>query len=189
MGPSHVGEVIVSSTTRFTAQCADEERLPALGGFVVVAAPPSAAVGVVCEVRASSLDPNRRPVAYGLPAEELFRQQPQLRELLAIEFDACLVGHDPGDGWRQLLPPHPPRLHHLVDLAPVEAIRAVTASGDYLRTLAGADVSDDVLAAAVRASLAAHDGGPEYLIHIGRCLARLLDDYERLQAILRRITA
>ncbi|MBI2298675.1 MAG: hypothetical protein HYU66_06940 [Armatimonadetes bacterium] len=187
---SPVGEILLSSTTRFTAQCADPDAAPALGSFVVVDSPPGSAVAVVAEVRAASADPNRRPFAYGLDPDELYRQQPQLRDLLTTEFDALLIGHDQGGGWRQLLPPQPPRLHHLVYAAPPDVVRAVAEGGDWLRTLAAAEAADDVLAAAVRASLAALDPGSvrETLIATGRTLARLLgDDYDRLQALLRRI--
>ena len=187
---SHHGELILSTTTRFTAQCPSEDAAPALGGFVMVEIPPGAALAVVAEVRAASFDAHRRPQAYGLDADELYRQQPQLRELLVTEFDACLIGHNPGDGWRQLLPPRPPRLHGFVFPAPPAAVAVVTAAGDWLRTLSTAELSDDALAAAIRDSATAHPGDGRYLIRTGQALARLLgDDYDRLQALLRRIAS
>jgi hypothetical protein len=188
---THVGEIIASSTTRFSAQCPDEDSAPAFGSFVVVDAAPEQVIGVVAEVRAGTLDANRRPMAFGLSQEELFRQQPQLRELLATEFDAVHVGYGDDVGvWRQILPPRPPRLHRFVQPAAPAEIAAVTADGDWLRTLAAAEVADDLLAAAVRASLAAHGDARDYLVRMGRVLARLVgDDYERLQALLRRLRA
>lgn len=186
--PEHVGEVVVSTTTRFLAQCPSEEVAPPLGGFVAVDVPAGQALAVVSEIRAASIDPNRRPVAFGIEEEELFRQQPQLRELLATEFDAQLIGWHDGACWRQLLPPRPPRLHRFVYLAPAEAVTAVTHDGDWLRTLTAAELSDDFLAAAIRASLAT-GGDADALVAVGRTLARLLaDDYDRLQVLLRRIS-
>lgn len=185
---NHLGELIASSTTRLTAQAPDESSAPPLGGFVVVEAPGGTAVAVVCEVRAASFDAHRRPIAFGIDEDELYRRQPQLRELLVTEFDACLVGYRDDGVWRQILPPRPPRLHRFVYPAEPEPVREITADGGYLRTLTAAELSDDVLAAAVRWSLPAHSDRPGHLIATGQALARLLgDDYDRLQALLRRI--
>jgi hypothetical protein len=186
---AHVGEIIASSTTRFTAQCPSEEDAPDFGGFVVVEAAPGRALAVVCEVRSGSFDAHRRPVAFGLSEEDLYQQQPQLRELLTTEFDALLVGYAAdGEPWRQLLPPRPPRLHRFVHDAEPEAVRAVTAGGDYLRTLVAGEASDDLLAAAVRASLDASDDHSAAVVQAGQALARLLgDDYDRLRVLLRRV--
>ncbi|MBI5830834.1 MAG: hypothetical protein HZB16_00800 [Armatimonadetes bacterium] len=185
----YVGEVVLSSTTRLTAQCPDDDATPALGSFVTVDYGPGRAVAVVAEVRSGSLDPGRRPVAFGLSEEELFRQQPQLRELLSTEFEAILVGWSEGDGpARQLLPPRPPRLHRFVSPAEPDDVRTVTEGGDWLRTLLAAEASDDLLAAAVRASLATRPDDHTARLHAGRALARLVgDDYERLQVLLRRV--
>lgn len=186
---NHLAEIIDSSTTRFTAQCNDPDELPMLGAFVVVETPPGFCAAVVSEIRCGSADASRRPTAYGLPPEELHRQQPQLRLLLTTEFDACLVGSRDGERWRCGRPPYPPRLHHLVTAAPADAVAELTRHGDYLRTLSEAEVPDEVLAAAVRASVGA-DGAEERLIEAGRALARLMgDDYDRLQALMRRITS
>jgi len=183
-----LGEVIESSTARFCAQCVGDAAPPALGSFVTVALGAGEALAVVSEIRCASADPNRRAMAYGLPPEELYRQQPQLRELLTTEFDACLLGHAQDGVWRQWLPPHPPRLHSFVQPAPAEAVTAVTASGDWLRTLVAAELGDDLLAAAVRAAMACGDDAEPRLIEVGRALARLFgDDYDRLRALLRRI--
>lgn len=182
-----LGEVIESSTARFCAQCVGDTPPPALGSFVTVALGEGEALAVVIESRCASADPHRRAMAYGLPPDELYRQQPQLRELLTTEFDACLLGHATAGVWRQWLPPHPPRLHSFVHRAPDDAVAAVTASGDWLRTLAAAELGDDLLAAAVRAAIGS-DGDPARLVEVGRALARLFsDDYDRLRALLRRI--
>lgn len=186
----HVGEVVLSSTTRLTAQCPDDDATPALGSFVAVDYGPGRALAVVAEVRSGSLDPGRRPVAYGLAEDELFRQQPQLRELLSTEFEAILIGWAEDDGPpRQLLPPRPPRLHRFVSPAQPDDVRALTSGGDWLRTLLAAEVSDDLLAAAVRAALATRTDDPSARLEAGRALARLVgDDYERLQVLLRRVS-
>lgn len=188
--PDHLGEVVASSSTRFVAQANGTE--PAFGSFVAVDVPGGAALAVVAEVRHGSFDPNRRPTAYGLPADELFAQQPQLRELLVTEFEALLVGHGADGRWRPHLPPHPPGLHAFVRPADELAIRLVTLDGGYLRTLLAAEVSDDLLSGVVTASLAVWPAGApeqrEFLVTTGRALARLLgDDYDRLQAVLGRI--
>ncbi len=185
-----LGEVIESSTARFCAQCPADAEPPARGSFVTVTLPAGRAVAVVSEIRCASADPNRRAMAYGLPPEELYRQQPQLRELLTTEFDACLLGYASDGPWRPWLPPHPPRLHSFVEPAEPAVVEAVTASGDWLRTLAAAELDDDLLAAAVRAALACGDAAPGKLVEAGRALARLFgDDYDRLRAVLRRIGA
>ena len=185
-----VGEVIASTTSQFTAQCPADTEPPALGSFVAVDLPSGQGLAVVSEVRCASADPNRRAMGYGLQPDELYRQQPQLRELLTTEFDACLVGYAAAGIWRQWLPPRPPRLHSFVVPAEGDAVQAVTASGDWLRTLVAAELGDDLLAAAVRAAMASGDGSPETLVEVGRALARLFgDDYDRLRALLRRISS
>jgi hypothetical protein len=188
---THLGEIIASSTSRFCAQCPTDAEAPDFGGFVLVDGGAQRALAVVSEVRCGNFDAGRRPVAYGLGEDELYRQQPQLRELLATEFEALLVGYAEADGpWRQLLPPQPPRLHRFVFAAPADAIAAVTASGDYLRTLLAGEAGDDLLAAAVRASLGAAAEPAAFLVRTGQALARLVgDDYDRLAALLRRIRA
>ncbi|MCC7494629.1 MAG: hypothetical protein IT204_19885 [Fimbriimonadaceae bacterium] len=182
-----VGEVLSSSTVACTAQAPASELAPDLGAFVVTVSPPEA-LGVVTAVRVAGFDSHRRPLAYGLPPDELERQQPQLRELLVTEFDLVLLGACELDGWRQRLPARPPRLHSFVRLATAAEVRTITAQPDWLRTLAAAEPRDDVLAAAIRAAAAARPGDRQHLVQTGRALARLwADDYERLQALLRRV--
>lgn len=94
---------------------------------------------------------------------------------------------------RQTVPPRPAALHDRVRSSGPEAVAALAAPFDVLRTLArnpDPSVPADDLLAAVLANLAqAHgDDGDEMLVQAGRALARLLDeDHERLQSILRRV--
>lgn len=190
--PDPVAEILLSGTSRFTAQVCDGIVPPAFGEFVVADAPGGEVLAVVGEIRCGSFDSNRAPVVYGLTVEELFAQQPQLRELLVTEFDALVIGWRSDGGWRGGLPPRPPGLHTFVQPAPALAVRVVTRDGGWLRTLLTAEAGDDLLAAAISASLAVWQGDDarQQAVLLGRAAARLFgDDYDRLQALLMRISA
>jgi hypothetical protein len=186
----YVAEVVESSTTQIIAECRALNESPPFGSFVRITSEP-VTLGIVFNIATRSLDPTRRPTAYGKTEAELRLEQPQIFELLRTEFHALLVGFREGKSIRQTLPPQPPRLHSFVYTSGKDEVRAFTADFDYLRILLSASrqtVSDELIIAACRAALSAHDNDPEYLIGIGKELSRLLPrDYERLNAIVRRI--
>lgn len=186
----HIAEVVESSTTTIVAECRELNVSPPFGAFVRVESEP-VSLGIVFNIATRSLDPTRRPTAYGKTEGELRLEQPQIFELLRTEFHALLVGFYENNTFRQTLPPQPPRLHSFVYVCDKDEVRAFTAEHDYLRLLLSASrqtVPDELIIAAGRAALAAHDNDPEYLIRIGKELSRLLPrDYDRLNALVRRI--
>ncbi|MCS6860019.1 MAG: hypothetical protein NZT92_06845 [Abditibacteriales bacterium] len=197
----YIAEVVESSTTEVVAECRQLNLSPPFGAFVRIDSEP-VALGVVFNIATRSLDPTRRPIAYGKTEEELRLEQPQIFELLRTEFHALLVGFRQdkrGQGietpspsvFHQTLPPQPPRLHSFVYICDKEEVRAFASQHDYLRLLLNASrqtISDELIIAACRTALAAHDNDPQYLIRLGKELARLLPrDYDRLNAIVRRI--
>lgn len=185
-----LGEILASTTTRFSAQAREADAPPAFGSFVCAPTVDGEVLAVVGDTRCGSLDTGRQPLAYGLTAAELAAQQPQLRELLVTEFDALHVGWQGSSPWRPGPPPRPPRLHAFVQPAPSLAVRAVCRDGAWLRTLLAAEATDDLLAAAMAHCLGVWQGddvGHQATL-LGRAAARLFgDDYDRLQALLARL--
>ena len=92
-------------------------------------------VGIVFNVFTHSIEPNRRPTAYGKTEEELRLEQPQIFELLRTEFQALVIGYLDGDESVQILPPQPARIHSFVYLCSDEQVRAFTRTDDYLRSI------------------------------------------------------
>ena len=191
MNPDWIAEVVESSTTDLVAECRRLHEAPPFGAFVRIPAEDRMLFGLVTNVATRSLEPNRRPTAYGKTEEELQAEHPQIFELLRTEIEAMLLGYAEGSQQRQLLPPQPPRIHSFVYECSLEEARDFSASRDFLRLIlsSGRTNADELLVAAARTALAAHADGPSYRISLGQELARLLkDDYDRLSAMLRRIT-
>lgn len=187
--PLHIGEVIESSTTGFRAQARELHGAPALGALVRVVSEP-VAYGLVTNVETGSLDSSRRPIAFGLPEEELRREQPQIFELLKTEFEALLVGYREGEVLWQTLPPYPPRLHSFVYECSPEEVRAFTEELDFLRLVVQSEPRhlDELLLAIARQAIQAHEQDPRYITAIGQEIASLLGgDYDRLRSLIRRL--
>ena len=91
------------------------------------------------------------------------------------------------------LPPQPPPVHYSVYACTDDELCSFTETPDFFRSVLFAYQipSDEVLAAIVRAAArarAAQGQDRAYLVRAGREIASLLkDDYDRLNAILRRI--
>ncbi len=204
----YVGEVIEASTTRFRAQSRELNAPPALGSFVRIPASTGetrseadpfegpawqegTVYGIVVEAATGSLEPGRRPAAYGLDEEQLRREQPQIFELLVTEFACLVVGHVEGGAFRDYLPPSPPRIHARVEPCGQEEVCAVTERLEYLRAVIAAPdcaACDEVIAASVRQACRCRGGDQEFLVRAGKRLAILLrDDYDRLSAVLRKL--
>ena len=184
-----VGEVIESSTTGLVAEACELHGAPAFGSFVRVQAE-HPIVGVVFDACTHSIEPNRRPVAYGRTEEELRREQPQIFALLRTEFHALVIGYLEEGRPVPLLPPRPARIHSFVYLCDEEEVRAFTRTDEYLRRILNSSglPSDELVVAVLRQAVRAHGGERGYLVRAGKDLSRLLgDDYDRLSSIVRRI--
>jgi len=124
--------------------------------------------------------------------EKLKEEQPELAEwLLMTEFRAIIIGFSENGRVRRYLPPRPPKMHYFVYPCTTDEIRAITQSMDFLRTLSSFRnaPSDEVIAACIREAARAHQPNDfEFKVAAGKKLANLLkDDYERLEAIIRRV--
>jgi hypothetical protein len=189
MDKDYIGEVIESSTGDFLAECLELNSSPPFGSFVKVAGR-SPTIGLVFSVSTHSIEPNRRPTAYGKTEEELRLEQPQIFELLKTEFRALITGYIDTTGAHPFLPPQPPRIHSFVHPCDADEVRMFTDTSDYLRAIMNAPrlPTDDLLIASVRGAWMAHNRDTAYLVAMGKDLSRLIrDDYDRLSSIIRRI--
>ena len=205
---SHIGEVIETSTTQFTAQCLEPEDLkfpsmPPFGSWVKSFDEESGnkIIAVVTYVTTSPIDSVHRARALGMSLEELREQQPQIFAMLKTEFKAAIVGYELSsnpqtDGFSdetkfyQYLPPRPPQIHQGVYRCSAEEVINFTTELDFLRTLLQVkDIPVESLAAAsIREVYRLRQANREWLVKVGRTLSTLLrDDYDRLRYILSQI--
>lgn len=197
-----IGEVIESTTTGFTAGAYELLAAPPFGALVraQARAEDMAIYGLVYEIRTGSKEPGGRALVRGrtyagreLYDAEIYREHPDLAEVLQTEFSALTVGFVEEGRIRQYLPPQPPPVHYSVYECGSDELVRFSESTDFFRTLLFASQipSDELLAAIIRAAARARtDAGGErpYLVRAGRDAASLLkDDYDRLTALLRRI--
>jgi len=185
---THVGEVVESSTTEVTAEARALHDAPAFGQFVRIDSG-LPIIGIVFNVFTHSIEPNRRPTAYGKTEDELRLEQPQIFELLRTEFQMLVIGYIDKLGPAQILPPQPARIHSFVHLCSEEEVCDFTDTDDYLRSILNTSSvpTDELLIAALRQTLRAHDNASAYLVRMGKELSRLLgDDYDRLRSVIRR---
>ena len=185
----HVGEVVESSTTELVAEACQLHGAPSFGRFVRVDAD-MPVVGIVFNVFTHSIEPNRRPTAYGKTESELRLEQPQIFELLRTEFQALVIGYVDEGQPVPILPPQPAHIHSFVYPCNDDEVRAFTRTDDYLRSILNTSKipTDELLVAALRAALKAHGHDRDYLVRMGKEVSRLLkDDYDRLSSIVRRI--
>ena len=186
-----VGEVVVSTSTSFLAQCYQLEGAPALGGLVRTDSPDI--YGVVGTVTTEPLDSARPVLARGEDAgseEDVIRDNPQLARLLTSRFEVYIAGHVQDGVTRQYLPPRPPRVHSFVYDCSPEEIQEFTGQLDLLRLLlnSGASHSDEIVGACIRNAASSHDQPGYFLSQACRTLAvELSADVARLNSILRRI--
>jgi hypothetical protein len=190
---SWVAEVIESSTTEFTAECRELNGSPPFGALVKAYSSPWIIYGVVHHISTQSIEPYRRPMAFGKTEEELRQEQPQIYALLRTHFKALVVGYasdDRPDEIIQAIPPVPTRLHTFVYECTPEEVRQFGNDLHFLRTIVNATrgLSDELLIAVCRHMLNAHGGQREYLVKLGKELCRLIrDDYHRLTHLLKRL--
>jgi hypothetical protein len=189
IGNEIIGEVTAASTTRFAAVSREVFVAPRFGSLVKVAGPITT-YGVVGYVETASFDSQRRPVAFGLPWEQLAREQPQLMELLQTSFQVVIVAFADADGLHHWLPPHPPRVHDSVEACDPTEVAAVTDSGEFIRGLAGLeDVPvHEMVAAAIREAALARGRDERFVAEAARAAADVFkNDYETATAIVRRL--
>ena len=195
-GTARIGEIVEATTTAFTAQCYVLHDAPGFGSFVRASDGETDVLAVVANAWTGSVDPSRRPVARGRdePDEEsIYRNNPELPEILRTEFTALVVGYrGPSGGYEQRLPRRPCRLHAFAHSGRRDEVREFTDQLDFLQTLiaGGGAVADELVAASLREAAAVRDGDRDYLIRAGKELAVLLgSDVSRLTMLLKRIRA
>ncbi len=190
-----VAEVIESSTTEFAAECRELNNSPPFGALVKAHSAPWFIYGVVHHISTQSIEPYRRPMAFGKTEEELRQEQPQIYALLRTHFKALVVGYATEDAPEtivQAVPPVPARLHTFVYTCSPEEVRQFSSDLHFLRTIVNATrgLSDELLVAVCCHTVVANEGKREYLVQLGKELYRLLrDDYHRLTHLLKRIEA
>ena len=186
-----IGEVVGSSTTRFRAVAHKVFEPPRFGSFVHVASADGSIYGVVSNVETAAFDsPNRRAMAFGMPWDQLVREQPQIVEPLQTEFDTVVIGYGEGDLLHHYLPPYPPRLHDFVSRCTPTETAALTDSLEFIRTLAGLRDAPvhELVAAAIREASLARGRDDAFVSEAARVVAELFkDDYDLAMSIVRRI--
>ncbi len=208
--PSHIAEVIETSTIGFMAQCLEPEDLsfpamPPFGSWVKAYDEEAAnqIYGVVYHATTSPLDSVHRARALGMSLDELREQQPQIFAMLKTEFRVAIVGFIPMEASRcenkemvlgsrsyQHLPPRPPQVHQSVHRCEAQEIVRFTEALDWLRTLLQVTnaPTDSLIAATIREVYNLRDLDRDWLIRAGRMVSVLLkDDYDRLRMILSQI--
>ena len=194
-GAGRTGEVIESSTTTLVAEACQLHAAPDFGAFVQVESDGRDIVGVVHNTRTQSIEPNRRPMAYGKTEAQLRAEQPQIFELLRTQFEVFVLGYFDGARMVHLFPPQPARIHSFVFPCTPAHVLAVTEDPQFLRSIleAAGLPTDELLLATLRHAIdgraGGEPGGRAYLAQMGSELSRLLrDDYDRLSSLVRRMT-
>jgi hypothetical protein len=205
---NHIGEVIETATTHYTAQCLEPEELnfpsmPPFGSWIKSFDEESGnqIFSIVTYATTTPIDSVHRARALGLSLAELREQQPQIFAMLKTEFKAAIVGYEVpqlhnGNGVRkgrvyQYLPPRPPQIHQGVYRCEAEEVIHFTEELDFLRTLLQVkDIPvESLIAAAIREVYRLRKANRPWLVQVGRTLSTLLkDDYDRLRFILSQIS-
>ena len=186
-----IGEVVEASTTRFRAIATKVFEPPRFGSFVKVAADGGQIYGVVCGVETASFDSARRAMAFGMPWDQLLREQPQLIELIQTEFDTVVIGYGERDSLHHYLPPYPPRLHDFVSACSPTEVAALTDSLEFVRTLAAVRDAPmhELVSAAIREASLARGRDDSFVSEAARAVAELFkDEYDLAMSIVRRLS-
>jgi len=146
---------------------------------------------IVCQASTGPVDTGRRLRAFWKDEEEMREEHPELSEwLLVTRFQALTIGHSLNGTVQQLLPPQPAKLFSQVRNCTKEEITEITSRLDFLRTLINSRnaPAEEVIAACMLKAYEARNNDFDFLVSAGKELAGLLkDDYDRLQAIIRRV--
>jgi hypothetical protein len=186
-----IGEVVQASTTRFRAIATKVFEPPRFGSFVKVSSPVGTVFGVVAAVETASFDSARRAMAFGMPWDQLVREQPQLIELIQTEFETAVIGYGDEASLHHYLPPYPPRLHDFARPCDPTEVAALTDSLEFVRTLAALrDVPmHELVAAAIREASLARGRDVTFVAEAARAVAELFkDDYDVAMSIVRRLS-
>jgi hypothetical protein len=186
---NYVGEVVESSTRRFIARSKNIGESPCFGCFVKTDSNP-VVYGVVYEIITESKEPGRRPETYGMSLKELKQAQPQIFELLKTEFHVLTIAYLEKEKVVFSLPPIPPTIHSFVYECTREEVKELTSEDFFLRIIISSPniPVDELIISAIRYSQEARGNDTDYVIRVGKSLARLFkDDYERLSSVLRRV--
>jgi hypothetical protein len=185
-----IGEVVEASTTRFRAIAVRVFEPPRFGSFVKVSSATGYSYGVVASVETASFDTARRAMAFGMPWDQLIREQPQLMELIQTEFDAVVIGYGAEGSLHHFLPPYPPRLHDFVSACTPTEVAALTDSLEFIRTLAALRDAPvhELVSAAIREASIARGRDDAFVAEAARAVAELFkDDYDLAMSIVRRL--
>lgn len=186
-----LGEIVEASTSSWRSVSLRTFAAPAFGSFLKTTDGSRTIYGVVSHVQHAPVDPARRAVPLGRSWEELQREQPQVIDLLATEFEAICVAFAEEDGEvYAYLPPLPPRVHDFVEACTDAEVDALTDDLSFIRTLAacGLPVAAELVAAAIRTAAGHRSDRRAFLVRAGREVADLYrQDYEQASAIIRRI--
>src|ERR1700758_5249591 len=191
---NRVGEVVESSTKGFIARSQNVGESPSFGYFVKTDSEP-VVYGLVYEILTESEEPGRKPKAYGMTIEELRREQPQIFELLKTEFHVLITayseeGSPTRSGIRFSLPPLPPPIHSFVFECTKDEVEKLSSEDFFLRTIISSPniPADDLIISSLRYAQNARGFDKDYIVRMGKSLARIFkDDYERLSSVLRRV--
>ncbi len=201
-----VGEVVVSASDRFTAQCYRLYDAPPFGAFVRSNAVASSSddegraasiYGVVYQVISQPLDPTRPIAPRGEDEgseEDVYRSNPQLERLLCTRFDVLIVGHTDGSSTNQFLPAQPARIHAFVHRCTSDEVAQFTCSIGFLDLLVhsnpgGRAVTDEVIGACLRQASVHQQQPGRFLVTAGKALAvQLAGELPRLNSILKRLS-
>jgi hypothetical protein len=189
-----LGEVIEASTGGFSAQCYQLYELPALGELVKCRYGEAEILAVTCDSSTGSLEPGRRPIARGHNEESeeaLYKNNPQLNQLLRSEFNTVVVGYKQGGTYYHYLPPYPVRLHSFVYRCTVEEIINFGKSLEFLMLVENAQCEtpvEELMAACIRIMSASYGPESDFNNRAGKKLAEMYSgDYQRLRTILARL--
>ena len=189
-----IGEVVEATSQVFTAQCFELFKAPPLGSLVKTGGELRETLAIVCEIGTKAIDPSRIFTARGRDAaseEEIYRDHPQLNQILRTDFEAVVVGHYDEVALRQYLPPLPAKVHSFVYVCQDDEVHKFVHSLDFLSMVTNGQVpnQDEVLGAFLRAASRSHEDPEAFLLKSGKALATLLaKDVTRLSNILKRIS-
>ena len=190
-----IGEIVETGSAGFVAESFELNRPPGLGSLVKVEIDEGGCIyGVVSYGTTMGLDPGRRAVrrsSEGVYDAAIYREHPQLEQVLRTEFRVVLVGWAADGSIRQHLPPQPPPLHYSVHTCAPREVRAFSERLLYLRFLlavAGQLPPEQLLAAHLRQVYQARGRDRAWLEGAAREVAGLLkQDVERLLVVLQGI--
>jgi len=190
-----IGEIVETGSAGFVAESFALNRPPALGSLVKVEVDEDDRIyGVVSYGTTTGLDPGRRAVrrsTEGVYDAAIYREHPQLAQVLRTEFTVALVGWSSHDTIWQHLPPQPPPLHYSVHDCGAQEVRAFSDRLRYLRLLlsvTGQLPPEQLLAAHLRQVYEVRGRDRSWLERAAQEVAGLLkQDIERLLVVLQGI--